>query len=441
MYLKWKGYLDIMPTLSPLYDIKSLIEHYALIDVVGRPATVHGVLEYHSNCPRCGGHDRFITRPETGQFTCATRASGCGWHGDCKDFLRDYCNMSHSEACDVLGLEVNGEYVPSKPSQNIPSGKEQPPCKAWQDIGKDLVERAASVLWSPAGKDMLDYLHGRGLGDEIIKKKKLGYVPKLSNGSYFESELKDWGLDPGNSSKDKVRIPDGILIPWFYGSELWRLAIKRPGKEQSYGQVLGSGEGLYNVNTVQYEFPVMIVEGEICCLSVEQEAGDLIACVATGSTTRGRLARWVSELNLASCILQSFDEDDSGDSGAEYWLEHLEEKCQRWSPLIAKDPNDILMQKFFPDRGPHTLREWIEAGLMSMRKIDVPTPEPPIPLARGNEPVQKYGRGVEIDLSRTQWHGPDVDLNALTIKEQLHNSFTPMAFLNSKCPCGCGRFR
>lgn len=430
-----------MPTLSPLYDIKSLIEHYALIDVVGRPATVHGVLEYHSNCPRCGGHDRFITRPETGQFTCATRASGCGWNGDALDFLKDYCNMSHSEACEVLQLENNADFIPSKPAQSGQPGKEQPPNSVWQETGKDLVERAQLALWSPAGKDMCDYLHARGLGDEIIKKKKLGYVPKLSNGRYFESELEDWGIDPETSAKDKVRVPDGILIPWFDGSTLWRLMIKRPGEKQSYGQVLGSGEGLFNVGEVQYDFPAMIVEGEICAMSVEQEAGDLIACVATGSTTRGRISRWVAELNLASCVLQSFDEDESGDEGSEYWIEKLEGKCQRWSPYIAKDPNDILLQKFFPDRGPHTLREWVESGLMTTKKIELPQPEPPIPLARCEAPIPKWGRGVVIDLSKTKFHGPEVDLDALTIKEHLHNSFTPMAFLNSKCPCGCGRFR
>lgn len=424
-----------MPTLSPIWDVKSLIEHYALIDIVGRPTRVKGVLEYHSNCPRCGGHDRFITRPETGQFTCATRASGCGWHGDCLDFLKDYCNMSHAEACEVLQLENNADYVPSKPPQNVQSGKEQPPCEGWQTMGKDLVERAVGALWSPSGKDMLDYLHGRGLGDEIIKKKKLGYVPLQKDGKYFESELEDWGLDPATSAKDKVRVPDGILIPWFDGSVLWRLAIKRPGKEQSYGQVLGSGEGLYGVSGIQYEFPAMIVEGEICCMSVEQECGDLVSCVATGSTTRGRLAHWVAELNLASHVLQSFDEDDSGDSGSEYWIEALKDKCQRWSPLIAKDPNDIHLKKYFEGCAGYTLREWVEAGLMSIKKIEPPMPDTPIPLARV-EPVRKFGRGIEIDLSRTKFHGPEVNLNALTVREWLRGNLAPGICLNKNCPCG-----
>ncbi len=356
-----------MPTISAQWDIKSLIEHFASIEIKGRPATVHGVLEYHSNCPFCGGTDRFIMRPTEGTYSCAIRASGCGRHGDCLDFLKEYMSMSHAEACEVLGLEVNGDFTPSKPSQPAQNGKESSPPARWQSTGLLLVERSVHALWNTSeGRIMLDYLHGRGLGDEIIRKKRLGYVPLQSNGRFYEAELEQWGLDPSTCAKDKVRVPNGILIPWFEGSTLWRLALKRPDqpKGKDYGQVVGSGEGLFNVDSIQYDFPVMMVEGEICCLSVEQECGDLISCVATGSTTRARLSRWVAELHLASYILQSFDEDDSGDEGAKYWLENLK-KCMRWSPLVAKDPNDILLKKYFEGYQDHSIREWVEAGIHS----------------------------------------------------------------------------
>lgn len=372
-----KGHLNIMPTLSPTYDIKSLIERYASIQFAnkGRPSTSNGVQEYHSNCPFCGGTDRFIMRPELGDYSCAIRSSGCGRHGDCLDFLKEFMNMSHSEACEILNLEINADFVPSAPSQNAHVGNESPPNARWQETGLLLVERAVHALWSPVGKDALDYLHGRGLGDDIIKKKRIGFVPLRSDGYFYEDSLEGWGLDPEKEIKKSVKVANGILIPWFEGSTLWRLGIKRPGEMQSYGQVLGSGEGLFNVGEVQYDTPAMIVEGEICAMSVEQECGDLIACVATGSTTRARLNRWVAELGLASYVLQSFDEDNSGDVGAEYWGGKWDEsmkyhpgvlkKCMRWSPYIAKDPNDILLQKYFESAARLTLREWVNAGTSS----------------------------------------------------------------------------
>lgn len=426
-----------MSIVSPMYDIFSLIDRYASIQVAYK-SVVRGVLEIHSNCPFCGGHDRFVTRPETGQYSCAIRASGCGRHGDCLDFLKDFMNMSHQEACEVLQIETNADYVPSSPSQNAHVGNESPPNKEWQSQGKNLIERAQKYLWSSGGKDALAYLHGRGLGDEIIKKKKLGYIPLQKNGKYYESELEQWGLDPEHCKKDAVRIPPGILIPWFYGNELWRLALKRIDKNE-YGQVLGSGEGLFNVNTIQYDTPAMMVESEFCSMAVEQEAGDLIACVATGSTTRGRLNKWVAELGLASYVLQSFDEDESGDTGSEYWMQNLK-KCMRWSPYVAKDPNDILRKKFLPDRWECSLREWVEAGISIMGAVMLPFALPPVggienvptvPLARGTVKRKDF----PIDLSKTKWYGPEVDLKVQFIQEYVGSHLAPGICLNKDCPC------
>src|ERR1700726_5035985 len=242
-----------MPVLSKVWDIKSLFEKYTNVQFAnkGRPTRVKGVLEYHSNCPKClGSEDSMIICPETGWFSHCIRSSGCGWKGDAIDLLTDpIVGMSRQEALDML--EIEGDFIPSAPTQSVQSGKESPPCKEWQSQGKNLVERAAKCLYSSSGKDALDYLYKRGLRDEIIRKKKIGFVPLQKNGKYYESELEQWGLDPAKEIKDKVRVPPGILIPWFDGDNLWRLALKRIDKNE-YGQVLGSGEGLFNVGEIQY---------------------------------------------------------------------------------------------------------------------------------------------------------------------------------------------
>lgn len=452
-----------MPIVSPMYDIKSLIERYASIEIKGRPATVHGVLEYHSNCPWCGGEDRFITRPETGQYSCAIRASGCGRHGDALDFLKNYCNMTHSEACEVLGLEINQDYEPSSAPKSSQNGKENPPPARWQETGLLLVERAVWALWNTnEGKIMLDYLHDdRGLDYEIIRKKRLGYVPFQKDGRFYEDELENWGLDPATCSKDKVRVPNGILIPWFGGNTLWRLALKRPDqpKGKDYGQVVGSGEGLFNVDSIQYDFPVMITEAEFCCMAVEQECGDLISCVATGSTTRARLSRWLAELHLASYVLQSFDEDESGDEGADYWMQTLQ-KCMRWSPYIAKDPNDILLKKFFEGHQGYSLKQWVESGSHSA-EVEFGIVKPPVlppckvEIVREktlDELVQE--RRKELNLSPMHIHPwtkkdeqalekafshvkiVEEDLIELSKKEYIRANLAPGVCLNKNCPCG-----
>jgi hypothetical protein len=73
-------------------------------------------------------------------------------------------------------------------------------------------------------------------------------------------------------------------------------------------------------------------------------------------------------LSLASVILQSFDEDEAGNDGAEYWLKLFEVaddeqlKIERWSPIYWNDPNDILKAQGQPD-AICTLREWVQMGV------------------------------------------------------------------------------
>jgi hypothetical protein len=126
-----------------------------------------------------------------------------------------------------------------------------------------------------------------------------------------------------------------------------------------YAQIMGSCEGLYNVDQVTYDKPVEMVEGPIDALSINQEAHDLVSCVATGSATRGRLTYWRDLLAMAPYVLQSFDNDDSGDQGASYWQQQFP-KVLRWTTMLWKDPNDLLQSE---PNGICTLRQWVEYGI------------------------------------------------------------------------------
>jgi len=87
-----------------------------------------------------------------------------------------------------------------------------------------------------------------------------------------------------------------------------------------------------------------------------------------------------------------------------------------------------LLKKFFEGYQGCTLREWVEAGLMSIKKIEPPVPEATIPLARGR-------REYPIDLSKTQWHGPEVNLNEITIREWERGNLVAGICINKNCPC------
>ncbi|GER88632.1 hypothetical protein KDW_27940 [Dictyobacter vulcani] len=307
----------------------------------------------------------------------------------------------------------------------------------------------------PKGQALLDYLRARGLKDDIIKKKRFGYVPLGKDGRWYLGTFEHWGLDPdlllpGRRERGGVCIPPGILIPWSEGDILWRLGLKRPGqpKGKDYGQVVGSGEGMFNIDQVHCGQPAMIVESEICACSVEQEAGDLIACVATGSTCRARIGRWISDLALASVVLQSFDEDEAGDNGSAYWCRALK-NSMRWSPMVAKDPNELLQHEREPG-ALCTLRQWVGYGLQTHAGQPVvaiehnltPGPEKQTPDIQPEHQVEKVEVRNKLEsMVRIVDVLGDVEL----LKRIKHNPIVPMehppyqpvtlpALPRSKCP-------
>ena len=55
-----------------------------------------------------------------------------------------------------------------------------PPSDEWQDYAWEFVDESKECLWSDKGARALEWLHKRGLNDEIIRKAELGYNPKDS---------------------------------------------------------------------------------------------------------------------------------------------------------------------------------------------------------------------------------------------------------------------
>jgi hypothetical protein len=97
----------------------------------------------------------------------------------------------------------------------------------------------------------------------------------------------------------------------------------------------------------------MLVEGVIDALSLAQEAGDLLAVVASG-TSGGRVERCIGRLALASTILLGFDADEAGEQAADWWQKALSPRATRWRPLWD-DANAML-------RAGVDLRTWVREG-------------------------------------------------------------------------------
>src|SRR5574344_680866 len=111
----------------------------------------------------------FSVNEDKGFYHCF----GCGAHGDLVQFEIETTHCSFMEAihtlADFTGLKVP-EFKPRNPENEKKALK-------YLEIMETTARLYSKSLFEPVGKDALNYLHSRGLTNEIIKLFRLGYAP------------------------------------------------------------------------------------------------------------------------------------------------------------------------------------------------------------------------------------------------------------------------
>jgi DNA primase len=322
-------------------------------------ATTHGG-EYAGPCPWCGGHDRFRVWPaaDTPGYWCRQ----CDRKGDAIQWLRDREGLTYREACERLRRPMDEQaHVPSaRPIPKVPP-LARPPSEAWQARARAFVEQCEQALWTLSGAEALAYLRSRSVHTDILRGAHVGlHVTERHDAR------QTWGLAP-EGNRRQIWLPRGLVFPWTVDSMVWRVTFRRLAPRgtdlQQLGQVegarhfslAGSGNTLYGIDTVRPGVPAMLVEAPLNALSLLQEAGDLVAVVAAGGTSGGRLERWIGRLALASTVLLAFDADEAGKGAAAWWLKALGTRAKRWRPYWD-DPNAML-------QAGADVRTWVREGL------------------------------------------------------------------------------
>jgi hypothetical protein len=354
-------------------DVRAFYERY--VTLAGKPSrTWHtGELEYHGNCPWCGGHDRFAFW-SSGRYSCSIRASGCGRFGrDVIDFLHEYAGLSFFEACDELNIDPGPAYT--RPTHQSYAPDDGPPPRLWQERAQLVIHLAQRLLWSPRGQTALDYLRRRGFTDTTIRSAALGYIPRTNDGRWHQDASELWGFSRQSDPHEGVWLPEGILIPWYAEGQVWKLHIRRlsglKDGDAKYVQVKGSREGFYNVDSIRVDSPLIVCEGEFDALAGQQVCSEVAAWVATGATTRARRSRWLARMGMASPVLVAYDDDTedgngkrAGEEGAAYWVTTLPHAI-RWPPW-EHDLNEMLIKR-------HELPAWVSLGVAVATTSMTPT--------------------------------------------------------------------
>ena len=356
-YERMESILPVAPALSSLVDIFAFYSHYS--QVTGRPTNSREGKEWHGSCPRCGGTDRFSFW-QSGRFSCSLRASGCGIHGSSPYwFLRDVEGLNHYQACEELGIDPY-EFE-TQPAAVLPLSmtRDEAPCSAWQNAAELFCHRAEKYLWTPGGASALAYLHSRGFSDETLRLARIGFCP-----DWYSESLESWGLSLlQTQSEEEMKIPRGIILPWIVDHRVWKISIRR--EDRTYFQCLGSSDCLYNINSLQPNKPVFLTEGEFDALSIQQEIGNIAACIATGSASKGRSSPLSTRLKKAPHLLVAFDQDEAGHAGSQEWLKSFK-NAVRWQPW-SHDCNEMLQNKM-------PVKLWAEMGIKAA-SIELQAPE------------------------------------------------------------------
>lgn len=157
--------IDLANEVVKNADIVEVISHFIKVEKKGR--------NYAALCPF---HDdkslgNFSVSREKGLFKCFA----CNTGGNAITFVQKYTNCTFAEAvkktAEIIGFKDDrfSEIGISKPID--------PRVQKIYDCLKDISGFYSASLYQAAdGKDALDYLHGRGLDDDIIKVFNIGYA-------------------------------------------------------------------------------------------------------------------------------------------------------------------------------------------------------------------------------------------------------------------------
>ena len=216
-------------------------------------------------CAMCGGKDRFVLKktPRGDKWLC--RKCGDGKYHDAIYFVMKRDHVTHKQALEILGLRV-----PIAPRLNLPEAKPMELSSVeWQRHAWRVVDRMGdSLALSDQGKAGRDYLASRGLTKDIYICWGLGF------GSVFDPIAK--------------AARPAISIPWIVESDNIITGVKYrfiDGAEGTrYACMPGSVLSIFGNQTIlSSDTTLLLVEGEINCLSVSQLHVPGLSVISFGS--------------------------------------------------------------------------------------------------------------------------------------------------------------
>ena len=305
---------DLVEEIRMKNDIVDVISGY--VKLTRRGSSYFGLCPFHNE-----KSPSFSVSPGKQMYYCF----GCGAGGNVFTFLMEYENFTFVEALKFLADRAGVELPQMEYSKEA---KEQADLKnTLLEINKQAAKFYYYQLHTERGKQGYDYLKGRGLSDDTIRKFGLGYSDKY--GSLLYRFLKEKGYDDEILRQSGLFLADEVhgMQDKFWNRVIYPIMDANSRVIGFGGRVMGDGKPKYlnspettifdksrnlyglNVARTTRKNYLILCEGYMDVISMHQ-AGFTNAVASLGTAlTSGHaslLKRYTQE------VLLLYDSDDAG---------------------------------------------------------------------------------------------------------------------------------
>ena len=332
---------DELSKIRNSVNIVDVISNYINLEKKGK--------NYFGICPFHDDHTPSMSVSEEKQiYTCFV----CGMSGNVFSFVKDYENISFMEAVKKIA-DLNGIILSQKISVEKKYDKEY---KAY-DLS---VKYYKNNLKSLVGTKALDYLHGRGITDEIIKEFDIGVSLSDNNLSkllisknYNEDMLYNIGLvNKGESIYDLFR--NRIMFPIHnsngeaigFSGRIYDNSVDSKYINTRETYIFKKGETLFNYHRASIEAKklkqIILCEGQMDAIRIYSSGiKNVVATMGTALTKEH--INLIKRLNVN--VVLNMDSDSAGINAALVNGDMLKQNNIDVSVVVlsgAKDPDEYI---------------------------------------------------------------------------------------------------
>ncbi|NQN50204.1 DNA primase [Streptococcus suis] len=377
-----------------------------IVDVIGETiALTKAGRNYIGLCPFHGEKTPSFNVVEDKQFY---HCFGCGKSGDVFKFVEEIRGIPFAEAVSALA-EKAGFQVEFQPPNHLQPKRENPH-QALYDIHQDATKfYHALLMTTKMGEEARQYLHQRGLTDEVIKIFQLGLAPaeqnilyqKLSQ-NYDEESLLHSGLfNPSEQNMIFDAFQGRIMFPLTdeygrviaFSGRIWTdkdLQNKQLAKyKNSRGTaIFNKSYELYHLDkakaVIKKQREVYLMEGFLDVIAAHRAGIDnAVASMGTALTREhvGHLAKFCKKIVL------TYDGDRAGQAATMKALDELRD----FQVEIVSLPDNMDPDEFLQKNSEEALRQVLTKSRISDVEflIDYLKPENPDNLQLQIEFVEK----------------------------------------------------